>query len=106
MLALLLPQACQAHGGPQLQRLRSLTPNEGEGALEASFRLTLAERQASRPATLPQHEFPLQTMQLRGIEMLRRLLSSYQRFLQCTEPCRDLSSTRIGVCEQREQVGT
>src|SRR5262249_20130579 len=38
-LALLLPQAAEAHGGPQLQRFRLLAAGHGEGLLEARCRL-------------------------------------------------------------------
>src|SRR6266851_7575150 len=38
-LALLLPEAHQAHGGAQLQRLRLLTAGDSEGLLETGFRL-------------------------------------------------------------------
>ena len=36
-LALLLPQATEADGSPQLQRLRLLAAGKGEGLLEAGF---------------------------------------------------------------------
>src|SRR6516162_983371 len=41
LLALLLPQATEAHGGPQLQRFGLLAAGNIEGLLEAGFRLCL-----------------------------------------------------------------
>src|SRR5215510_13272212 len=41
-LALLLPEASEAHGGPQLQRLRPLAAGDGEGLTKTGFRF--AER--------------------------------------------------------------
>jgi hypothetical protein len=38
-LTLLVPQACQAHGGSQLQRSGLLTASDREGLVEAAFRL-------------------------------------------------------------------
>ena len=38
-LALLLPQATQAHGGPELQRLRLLAAGDVQSALQPGFRL-------------------------------------------------------------------
>src|SRR5215471_3790535 len=39
--ALLLPEAGQTHGGPQLQRFRRLVPGDVQGPLEAGFGLRL-----------------------------------------------------------------
>src|SRR5262245_31752954 len=38
-LALALPQACEAHGGPQLPRLGLLTAGDGESLLQTLLRL-------------------------------------------------------------------
>src|SRR5262245_54480121 len=56
--------------------------------------------------TFPQYDFPLQAMQLCGMETLRMLISRHKRLLQHAKLCLDLSSTHTGVCEQREQGGT
>jgi hypothetical protein len=40
-LALALPQASEARGGAQLQRFRLLAAGNGQGLLEAGFRLVL-----------------------------------------------------------------
>ena len=50
LLALLLPQATEAHGGPQLQRFRLLTAGNVQGSLQPGFRLRL------RRPRLPQEQ--------------------------------------------------
>src|SRR5437870_3976444 len=59
MLALLLPQACQAHGGAQLQRFRLLAAGNGEGLLEAGLSLRLVLARAR------QQQFPPEPIHLR-----------------------------------------
>src|SRR5919108_3471486 len=45
-LALALPQPCEAHGGPQLPRLRLLAAGNVEGLTKAGFRLCILPRSA------------------------------------------------------------
>src|SRR5882672_10029358 len=58
-LALLLPQATQAQCRPQLPRFRLLVASNGQGLLEASFRLDRIRD------GLPQQQFSLEPIRLR-----------------------------------------
>ena len=52
-LALLLPQPTQAHGGPQLQRLRLLAAGHVEGLLQTGFRLCARRARLAAGAAPP-----------------------------------------------------
>jgi hypothetical protein len=53
-LALLLPEASEAHGGPQLQRLGLLAAGQGEGPLQPGFRLRLRRPHLSQQQDAPE----------------------------------------------------
>ena len=58
-LALLLPQACQAHGRPQFQRFRLLAAGDVQRPLQPSFRFRL------RCPRLPQEQDTPEAMDFR-----------------------------------------
>ena len=75
-LALLLPEAAQAYGRPQLQRFRLLAAGDGSGVLETGFCLGVILLNAS------EDELPLESIQLRLAPALPSLLHSRQRLVE------------------------
>jgi hypothetical protein len=89
VLALLLPQSRQAHGGPQFQRFRLLAAGHVQGTLQPGFRLRL------RYSRLPQEHDAPQAMDFRLPPAFLMLLHQGVGLGQRLEPPHALPMCRL-----------
>jgi len=92
-LALLLPEASQAHSGPQLERLRLLAACHSKGLMKTGFHRFWGG------GLLPQ-EFPPEAMQLCSIEPLSTPMSGRQRCGQGAQSLVRVSESAICFGQQ------
>jgi hypothetical protein len=96
-LALLLPQAAQARGSPQLPGLGLLAAGNGQGLLEAGFRLGRVRD------SLSQQQLSLEPVHLCGILPLPSVVHQGQRLGQQTQSFLSLGVLPIGLSQEGEQ---
>ena len=98
-LAVVLPEATEAHGGPQLQRFGFLAAGDVQGALQPGFRLRL------RCPRLPQEQDATETMNFRFPPAFVMLLYERVGLGQCLEAIFYMAQVGSNVRQQGAQVG-
>src|SRR5215813_2566333 len=92
--ALLLPEATEAHGGPQLQRFRLLAAGDVEGVVKPGFHLCRLLRGAC------EQQLPLKSMELGLPPALPRDVHARQRCVKHPQTFVSPSPLRIRLGEQ------
>src|SRR5262249_29927881 len=97
-LALLLPEATEAHGGPQFERFRLLTAGNVQGSLQPGFRLRL------RRPRLPQEQDAPEAMDFRLPPAFLLLLYQGVGLVQCLEAVFYMAQVGRDLCQQGAKV--
>src|SRR5437016_4351004 len=97
LLALLLPQAGQAHGGAQLPRLRLLAAGHFECLLKMLLRLLLGSWRVL------QQQLTLEPVYLSLVAALPMVLHRFQRLLQRVHALIDLAGFATGLGQHGEE---
>ena len=98
LLALLLPEATEAHGGPQLQRFRLLAAGDIQSPLQPGFRLRL------RRPRLPQEQDATEAIDFRFPPAFLMLLHQGVGLGQCLEAVFRVAQVGRDVRQQGAQV--